>query len=276
MSEITEELVVRGTKALVAFDFEADSGLGNEQVSAGDKATAFFTILQALSPEVKEEDPKYIEGAKPGMVYNTATKELIEARVTIKGVKSELGLEVVNCSFVPKVVKWGANRSGWKASYDLNDPIVRAVEKANLRGGEKMTKLIDADGDVYTETAYHVVFAPKFGPGLIGMSGHNGKPSRLWNTAITGLRLPRKQGGEYCPPRFASKWLLQTVTEPKYGNFIWQHKFVDMLDPKTEADCYVACKNFSQAVANGELKMVRPPEDVAAGGSDGGKEDVPF
>ncbi len=67
----------------LALPEEARQGLGNENVSAEDLALPRIKLLQALSPEVDEDNDKYIEGAKPGMFVNTVTGALYNSMFVV-------------------------------------------------------------------------------------------------------------------------------------------------------------------------------------------------
>ena len=60
----------------VAGMFEQDASQGLENMAQDDLALPFLRILGQLSPQVNKRDPKYVEGAEPGMIYNTVTHEL--------------------------------------------------------------------------------------------------------------------------------------------------------------------------------------------------------
>ena len=47
----------------LAAAFAADSGVGFEEVTSSDLQIPFLRIIQALSPQLKKNDPAYIEGA---------------------------------------------------------------------------------------------------------------------------------------------------------------------------------------------------------------------
>ena len=57
--------------------FGDDLSKGFENMTQEDIALPFVRILGQLSPQVTEGDAKYIDGAKPGMIYNTVTNEVI-------------------------------------------------------------------------------------------------------------------------------------------------------------------------------------------------------
>ncbi len=67
--------------ALLAADqvpewLQKGSNRGSEQVESTDIVLPRIGIIQALSPQIKKSDPKYIAGAEQGMLWNTLTSEL--------------------------------------------------------------------------------------------------------------------------------------------------------------------------------------------------------
>ena len=57
------------------FGSDIDTGMGD--VTSADVALPRFTILQGLSPQVNSRKDEYVEGAKMGMIFNTATGKVI-------------------------------------------------------------------------------------------------------------------------------------------------------------------------------------------------------
>lgn len=60
---------------------------GSEEVGIDDITLPRIDVLQALSPQIKKTDPKYIEGAEQGMVFNTVSSELYGSQVSFIPVK---------------------------------------------------------------------------------------------------------------------------------------------------------------------------------------------
>lgn len=81
-SESTELSKNEGAGALAEFSAErpawanADTARGSEDVGMQDIILPRIDVLQAISPQVKKKDPKYIEGAEQGQIFNTVTGEL--------------------------------------------------------------------------------------------------------------------------------------------------------------------------------------------------------
>ncbi|HSH65320.1 MAG TPA: hypothetical protein VLB84_05840, partial [Bacteroidia bacterium] len=72
--EVTD-MTTEQAKALEIYD-ESDFGAGFEDASQNSFSIPILRILQDQSPQVKRHNEKYIEGAKPGMIFNTVTKEV--------------------------------------------------------------------------------------------------------------------------------------------------------------------------------------------------------
>ena len=97
-SNAVAEKVAAGALAVSLFEADADKGLAN--LGHEDLALPFLKILGQLSPEVNKRDGKYVQGAEPGMIYNSVTGELFDG----SGFKASIFFEVPQETFnnIPK------------------------------------------------------------------------------------------------------------------------------------------------------------------------------
>ena len=73
------DVTVRNTAGALSSNlFEADANKGAQNIQQDDLALPFLKVLGHLSPEINKQHAKYIEGAQPGMIINTVTKELFD------------------------------------------------------------------------------------------------------------------------------------------------------------------------------------------------------
>jgi hypothetical protein len=72
--------------SLATINLRGDAGKGAEEIRSDDVSTPILKILHQLSPECNERDPKYVDGAKPGMIYAAGFTQLIDGNA---------GLEVI-------------------------------------------------------------------------------------------------------------------------------------------------------------------------------------
>ena len=76
--------------ALAANMFEADANSGSQNIKQEDLALPFLKVLGQLSPEINKQNGRYVEGAEPGMIINSVTKELFDGKK---------GIEVIPCFY---------------------------------------------------------------------------------------------------------------------------------------------------------------------------------
>lgn len=80
-----ENTAVAGTISNISNDrpdWLTKGNAGSEDVSTRDMILPRVDVLQALSPQIKKSDPKYIEGAEQGQFFNTVTGQLYGDEVT--------------------------------------------------------------------------------------------------------------------------------------------------------------------------------------------------
>lgn len=84
-------------------DYAAEAGSGLEHTDSEDFAVPVLKILQELSPEVDEDDPEYVPGARVGNFLHSITKELWEG---------DKGCTFIQCTYRRTYVKWAPRGSG--------------------------------------------------------------------------------------------------------------------------------------------------------------------
>ena len=94
---MTKEPTIKKNGALATVNFETDASVQTGTVTQDDLALPFLKILGQLSPEVNKRDGKYVEGAEPGMIYNSVTGELFNG---------EKGIQVIPCYYKLEYVEW--------------------------------------------------------------------------------------------------------------------------------------------------------------------------
>ena len=104
-----------------------DDAKGFDNMTQDDLALPFVRILGQLSPQVTDGDAKYIEGAKPGMIYNTVTSEIIDGK---KGIKVFL---VTTKKTIQKKVDRGDGNGAPVATHLPNSPIIKTGKRDGIR-----------------------------------------------------------------------------------------------------------------------------------------------
>lgn len=127
--------------SLATVDFGEYSGDGFENQTSDDMAIPFLGLLQDLSPQIKKKSDDYIDGAEPGMMFNTVTKELLPDTV-----------HFVPCVTQHCFVEWVplAAGGGFVGQHDVNSAIV-AQARAN---SSAINDLKTEGGNELIETFY--------------------------------------------------------------------------------------------------------------------------
>ena len=91
MNQVTE----KKSAQLPANVFEEDAAKGLGNIGQQDLALPFLKILGQLSPEVNKRDGKYVEGAEPGMIFNSVSGDLYDGAKGINVIPAFYKLEYV-------------------------------------------------------------------------------------------------------------------------------------------------------------------------------------
>lgn len=123
-AEPSKAVATRPTNTAVALpNYGAQfAGAGWDNTDRSDFQIPFLNQLQALSPQCTDGDERQVEGAKPGMFFNSVTKELIDGDV-------HLLIALTKHSYV----EWRPQDSGggFVGEHDvLSDVVTKAKEAA--------------------------------------------------------------------------------------------------------------------------------------------------
>ena len=179
--ETMNQVAEKKEGALATNLFEADAQKGSQNISQEDLALPFLKVLGQLSPEVNKRDGKYVEGAEPGKILNSVTKELFDE------------ISVVPCHYNRQYIEWqdrGAGASAPVAIHDVGSDIV-STTKRDAGYKDRLP-----NGNYLENTANHFVLVVGERPttALISMKSTQLKISRTWNTMMMGLKLQGKNG----------------------------------------------------------------------------------
>lgn len=218
--------------------FENDAHAGFENVKQDSMALPILKLLQNGSGEAQKRNQNYVEGAEPGMLFNTVTKRLYD------GAK---GIHVIPCHYKLEYQEWSDFGTGSgrpeKIYPDTSDIKSKTTEdpsgKDRLPNGNYILTVgnhfvLIVDGDV-AETA------------LISMSSSQGKISRKWNSMMMSIVL-EGQKGTYTPPSFSHVYKLTTVLNSGKGNQ-WYGYNVSKVGPVTDEKIYARAKSFYESLA---------------------------
>lgn len=226
-----------------------DSSRGNESVTKDDLVIPRLSIIQAISPELDENDPAYIPGAKDGIMFNTLTKKLYTE------------LLIIAVLYEKPYLLWRDRKKGggFGGSYSNLDEATAAVDSQE-----------DPDNWDVVDTPTHVCLAISDGKPFeiaIPMPKSKAKVSRQFNSMI------RLFGGD----RFSRVYKITTVPDKNNAGEKFKNFKVDFAGFPTE-DLYLQAEQLYNDVSTGAVKYkVDDDYDQPTGEGTGVKgKDTPF
>jgi hypothetical protein len=238
MNQVTE----KKSAGLPSNIFEEDAAKGLGKIGQEDLALPFLKILGQLSPEVNKRDGKYVEGAEPGMIFNSVSGDLYD------GVK---GIDVIPCFYKLEYIEWkdrGDGPGAPVAIYDSSSDIMSKT-KADANYKDRLP-----NGNYIEKTASHFVIITGDSPStaLISMKSTQLKISRKWNSMMSGIKLKGKNG-LYTPASFSHIYKLKTtqMSNDKGTWFGWE---VSKVGPIADVSIYQQAKTFSDSISKGAVK----------------------
>ena len=247
-------------------------GAGFEGADADSFAIPFLQILQKMSPIVDEDDDRHVKGAKAGMLYNTVTQRLYEAK--------ENGFHIVPCSYKHSYIQWGARDSGGGFKGEFTPEEMKGlIESGKAVAIEGNYYAANADGspvdvkkaDYYADTRSHFVIVvdpetAETGPAILSLSGTQIKSSRMLMTAMQQRKVDAGGGVKKTPPMFLNmvKVTTQTLSNDK-GN--WAGIVLTLDGNVKSKELFEEARAFYKQVTSGDAKAdysKAPAADQAA------------
>ena len=229
--------------ALATNIFEADADKGLTNIGHEDLALPFLKILGQLSPEVNKRDGKYVEGAEPGMIYNSVTGELFDG---------ERGVNVIPCHYKLEYIEWQDRGEGSGAPVNIH-PSSSDIMSKTTRGADYKDRL--PNGNYIDRTASHFVIVDGDNPStaLIAMKSTQLKVSRKWNSMMASIKMKGKNG-MFTPASFSHVYKLRTVQQSndKGTWFGWE---VSKIGPVSDESVYSQAKSFADSVSKGDVEV---------------------
>ena len=248
--------VKANTAVALASNFEDDAVAGGfSEMGQDDFALPFLRLLTNTSPEVGD-----VEGAMPGMIYNTVTGQLYDGKK---------GITVIPCAYVRQYIEWAPRGSGSGAPINIYPATSDILSRTHREPGDNKDYL--DNGNYIENTANHYVMIvnddgiPE--PALITMKSTQLKKSRKWNSMMMSTKAMGKNG-PFTPPMFSQLYRLSTQAESndKGKWFGWE---VERIGAIEDMALYGAAKAFNASVGSGDVKVKHQDEAQ-------GTDNVPF
>ena len=262
----------KNTQLSTAVDFGDDAGAGFEGTTSESFAIPFLGILQKISPQCDEADPKFIEGAKGGMLFNSVTSKLYDGKT---------GVLFIPSAYQRRFIHWGARgtpNSGFKGEF-MPEVAVQMRDDG---------KVIELDGKLYfpladgtinekvcdrlvdTRNHFGILIDPEsgnFSQVLISLASTNIKKSKQFMQCLAEVKV-KSAKGTTTPPSFYNKARIVTTAESNdKGN--WSGIKFTLEGFVEQQELYDAAKAFYKAVISGTAGAVVYQEPDEAAGETG-------
>lgn len=266
-------VVEKKATAIAAMEFMDASDFGGAGFEGADKdsyAIPFIQILQKMSPIVDEDNGKYIEGAKAGMLLNTVTQKLYDGKS---------GILIIPCAYKRSYVIWGGREGdgGFKgeltpeqfAEIETDETKVKVVEGKPYKPNEDGT-VNPKKNDYYADTRSHYVLvvdqeSGEVGQAILSLSSTQTKASKMLMTSLSQKKVDTPQG-KRTPPTFANLVRMTTISQQN-DKGSWSGAKFELEGLVTDKDLYAEAKAFYNAVNTGAAKadFSRDPSQGEAG-----------
>ena len=234
------------------FEEDANTSFGN--MDSDDYALPFLRVLGQLSPECNKRDAKYVDGAEPGMIFNTVTKQLYDG---------EAGVNIIPCYYKREYVEWSDRGEGTTAPVAIHS-VDSGIIKEATRDASYKDRL--PNGNYLENTASYFVLIDDGTSALISMKSTQLKVSRSWNSMMNSIKLKGKNG-MFTPAAYSHVYNLSTVQQSN-DKGTWFGWNVQKIGPVQDKNLYEAAKQFASSVGNVQVKHGE--------GETKSKDDVPF
>jgi hypothetical protein len=228
-------------------DFEEDANAGLETADKSSFAIPFITLLQGLSPQLKD-----VEGARPGLFINTITNEIFTE------------VQVIPCAFQRVFIRWGsrATGGGYKGQYSAMDIEMKKIDYQEDDSGAYISYKI-GDDDLIDTRSHFVLYKTSddiWKPAIINLSSTQIKKSRRWMTLIQGIEMRTAEGKIFTPPSFSHRYVLRSVEE-RNSKGSWNSFDISLHSALKDAEVYTKAKAFHKSVMACEIEISTPPDN---------------
>ena len=249
-------------------DMAAFAGEGMDSIGTEDMQIPFLRVLQALSPEIQKNDPKFIKGASAGDLVNTVTGQTWDG---------DEGVIVIPCGYAVRYLEFGLRDAGggFQGELPANHPDIANTTR------EGASEILPS-GNELVRSAQHLVMIvdPKSGAtqqAICDMKKTQLKVSKRWNTQ---MRMVQYEGpnGLFNPPMWGTAWRLTAVTESN-DRGTWYNFGVTRVEPtEIPGSAFEAARSFFQSFKSGEVKTQAGTSDEMQNttSSQQDTDDIPF
>lgn len=190
-----------------AYDYGKRAGDGFEDTTSEDYAIPFLNLLQNGSPEVGAEGPdRKLEGAEPGMLINSVSKELFTEVFFVPVTRRHVFIE------------WRPRSAGGGlvGRHETSSEVVRAAKAKPGKDGELLTEEGNELVETFELVGYILNDVQDTEPGqvvMISFTSTKIKPYRMMMQNLKSHLVTMGDGRRLVPPLYAHRLKLSSVPQ---------------------------------------------------------------
>lgn len=251
--------------------FAEARGQGMEEADKDSFAIPFLIVLQKNSPQVDEDSPTRIEGAKAGMLFNNVTGKMFEADKT--------GVLIIPCHFQRQWLRWGARDAGGGFKGILTTEEVTALrQQGKVREVDGRLFFPEADGTINPKkndrmgdhrNHFIMIVDPDSGdcsPAVMSLTSTQIKKSKTLMAALADVRVADSSGNKVSPPSFAN--LVRVTTQAESNDQGTWRGWKFELAGFVSQDQFAEAKAFYQTVKAGKGEVKYEDHDAEGAAAD--------
>ena len=215
-----------------------DAGAGLEEATTDCYALPIMTLLQSMSKPCMEEPRP--EGVRPGLIYDTTTKNTHES------------ILVAPVYFQQRFVEWvpRTKGGGFVAIHDTMQPCRK----------DDFGNMLLENGNSLVDTRIHYVLVITENdsyPAMISMSSTNIKKSKLWCSQMKRHKMQKVNSDGSVEviqlPTFSKLYILSTLKEQN-DKGSWYNWDITLSDQEITSDDYKTARAFNAEFKSAESK----------------------
>jgi hypothetical protein len=244
------------------YDYAEYAGAGFEKHTRDDYAVPFLGVLQSNSPQIET-----LPSARPGMLFNTVTNELYDAKK---------GIVFIPAETQHNFIEWRPRDQGggFVSSHALGSELVKKAKDEQEFGKYKVVKGQPKSNDLIETYYVYGILVKEDGTSekmIIAFTSTKNKIYKQWMTKARTIQVAIPDGRRITAPLFAHKYRITSVGQKNAkGSFF---NFQVAFDGAEAVDCRLGTTDplFLEAVAFRELVQsdgIKAAHETQAPGND--------
>lgn len=265
---------------IIPFDYGADANSGYENQSSSDYQIPFLVLLQAMSPQCGDPEDGGVEGARPGMLFNSVTHEVFSGKDGVEFVPAYT--EHLFLEWVPR------DQGGGIVGRHTPDSEIVARAKANSDFGKYKTP--SGNDLVEAFQIYGVLVGEDGDANGMAVISFTSTKIKVYKNIITKLRMftiKTSDGRKINPPLFAHKLRISSFkdrnSQGEFHNFV-VNPAVDkdvrasLIDPTSSLfeEAKQCMEMVKSGIAQADYASQTHEGSGTRSGGDAADDDIPF